>query len=49
MQNQKLGNYSKIKHEGLFDRATLDNAIQALAALFLLILLDKLNYEIAQK
>jgi hypothetical protein len=41
--------YNKIKHEGLFDRATLDNAMQALAALFLLILLDKLNYDIAQK
>jgi hypothetical protein len=41
--------YNKIKHEGLFDKATLDNVIQALAALFILILLDKLNYEIAEK
>ena len=41
--------YNKIKHEGSFERATLDNAIQALAALFILILCTKENYEIAEK
>ena len=29
--------YNKVKHEGVFDQANLDNVIQALAALFLLI------------
>jgi hypothetical protein len=41
--------YNKVKHHGTFDEANLDNAIQALAALFLLICLNKhpikmLNY-----
>jgi hypothetical protein len=29
--------YNKVKHEGVFDKANLDNVIQALAALFLLV------------
>lgn len=41
--------YNKIKHEGSFERATLDNAIQALAALFILILRTKEKYEIVEK
>jgi len=33
--------YNKVKHEGIFDRATLDNIICALAALLILISLNK--------
>ncbi len=36
--------YNKIKHEGKFDGANLDNVIQALAALFYLITFDKEKY-----
>jgi len=36
--------YNKIKHEGLFEGATLDNVIQALAALFFLITIEKEKY-----
>lgn len=41
--------YNKVKHEGLFDKATLDNVIQGLAALFILIIIDKERYECAEK
>ncbi len=33
--------YNQVKHNGSFDRATLDNVVQALAALFILICHDK--------
>ena len=36
--------YNKVKHEGRFDRATLDNVIQSLAALFILICRDKVKH-----
>jgi len=40
--------YNKVKHEGVFDKANLDNVIQALAALFLLICKKKNSKKLMQ-
>lgn len=40
--------YNKVKHDGIFDKANLDNVIQALAALFLLICRKKNSKKLMQ-
>ena len=47
-ENFWWNSYNKVKHDGIFDKANLDNVIQALAALFLLVCREKNSIKLLQ-